>query len=89
MEPIGLGDVQDEQESGMRYDFDITLNLEMVEILEIVNQHLDVVLRADYLKMLDGVQVPSHKRRKVEEAIVEILHEHCGQSEGTEEWSLK
>lgn len=43
------------------------------ELRDLVDLHLTVDLRGDYLRMLDGVSIPKGRRLKVREAILKIL----------------
>lgn len=43
------------------------------ELLAIIDEHLPVKLRANYLRMRAGVQVPKPAREEVERAVLEIL----------------
>jgi len=43
------------------------------ETLSKINSRLDPLLRADFLRILDGVAVPKHRKNKVRQAVQEIL----------------
>lgn len=45
------------------------------ELFNIIDEKLDVLLRNDYLKMLEGVPVPANKKRRISEEILRILSE--------------
>lgn len=51
-------------------------NAEVAELLELIDTHLPIGLRAAYLKMQDGVRVPKEKRVAVEQAVSDILSRH-------------
>jgi len=51
-------------------------NLELEEIFIIINKNLEIELRADYLRMLDGITIPKVRRTMIEGRVVEILEEH-------------
>lgn len=52
---------------------EVVENAETAELLALIDEHLPLELRADYLRMRAGVQVPLLRRRQVDEAILGIL----------------
>ena len=48
----------------------------MNEITDIINIHLPVSLRSDYIKMKYNLRIPKYKRLLVEEAVIAILNKH-------------
>ena len=76
MEPLDIDNVNGNHNSNMYDDFDMLSFLERKEILSIINEHLDISLRSDYLKMIDGMYLPKQRRDMVENRIREILVEH-------------
>lgn len=72
MAPLDLSNISDENEKGTKiYDE----SLEVAEILKIIDIYLDVGLRATYLRMRAGENVPKSKRTEIERAIKDILKE--------------
>ena len=76
MEPIDINSVRDEHENNMRLDDDFINNIEDQELLDIVDTYLDVGLRADYLRILNGVYVPKPRREQIYYEINRILKEN-------------
>lgn len=76
MEPIDISKVRDEDEKNMKFESDILDILVTEEIFTLIDKHLNIHTRLDYLKMLDGVAIPAHRRNKVEQEIIEILREN-------------
>jgi hypothetical protein len=50
--------------------------LELDEVFTLINKHLEIHLRVDYLRMLEGLTVPKPKRDTIERRILEILEEY-------------
>lgn len=76
MEPIDIDHVNGDTEHNMYMEADFLLDVELSEILCIINQRLDVSLREDYLKMLEGITIPKNKRDLIEYNICEILEDN-------------
>ena len=81
MEPLDITNIRDEQEKNMRVSDDFIESIANQELLDIIDEHLDVSLRSDYLRVRDGTYVPKPRREQIIEEIVEILREH-GYEEG-------
>lgn len=52
---------------------DPSARVEEGELAHLIDERLPIELRSDYLKLRDGVLVERHRRRKVQEAVAEIL----------------
>jgi len=76
MEPLDINSIRDEHENNMRLDDDFIGGLEDQELLDMVDEHLDVSLRADYLRILNGVYVPKPRREQIYNEIHRILREN-------------
>lgn len=76
IEPIDIDNVRDEHEPNMCIEIDPLENMEINEILSIINTKLDVQLREDYLRMLQGVYISKQKRILIENKIIEILKKY-------------
>jgi len=76
MEPVDIDHINCDKEANTYITCNILENMELNEIFSIINLHLEVYLRTDYLKMLDGVHVPKNRRKIIENRIVEILNEY-------------
>jgi len=76
MEPIDIDRVNGDNESNMYTVCNPLNRMELNEILRIIDEHLDIQLRADYLRMLEGLYVQKSKREIIESQILEILEEH-------------
>lgn len=76
MEPIDIDNVNCNNEANAYEVQNLHEKLELDEIFSIINQHLEIHLRADYLRMLEGLHVPKPKREVIENRIIEILEEY-------------
>ena len=76
MEPIDISSVRAEHENNMRLDDSFVNNIEDQELLDIIDTYLDVGLRADYLRILNGVYVPKPRREQIYNEINRILKEN-------------
>jgi DNA-directed RNA polymerase specialized sigma24 family protein len=76
MEPIDIDNVNCNAEPNAYEYQNLHEQLELEEIFTIINKHLEVHLRADYLRMLEGLHVPKPKREVIENRILEILEEY-------------
>jgi DNA-directed RNA polymerase specialized sigma24 family protein len=75
MQPIDLDEVKDEQEDNMK-TADFTESVSNNELWELIDKHLHVSLRNDYMKMKNGMKISKARRKKVETAILEIVREY-------------
>tara|TARA_R110000744_G_scaffold99106_1_gene191456 strand:+ start:306 stop:860 length:555 start_codon:yes stop_codon:yes gene_type:complete len=76
MHPIDIDSVRQEGEKNMIFvsnESDIMANK---EIIRIIDMHLDISCRKDYLRMIDGVYVSKARREEVKSEIVRILGEN-------------
>ena len=76
MEPIDIDNVNCNNEANAYQTQNLHEQLELEEIFTIINKHLEIHLRADYLRILEGLHIPKHKREFIENRIIEILEEH-------------
>ncbi len=76
IDTISIDNVQDESESNMFYDVQFIDNIECEEVLKLIDIHLDINLRTDYLRMRDGMTISKVKKDRIYEAIDEILEEY-------------
>lgn len=83
MEPIDIDNVNCNMEPNAYEYQNLHEQLELDEIFTIINKHLEVHLRADYLRMLEGLHVPKPKREVIESRIIEILEEYGYEREQT------
>ena len=81
MDTLDISDIRDEKEGNMRLDDDFIEKIANEELLEIIDEHLDVSFRSDYLRVKDGTYVPKPRREQIMEEITEILKDH-GYEEG-------
>ena len=75
MKPIDIYNVRDEREQNMRVD-DHVDDIVQKELWNIIDKHLDIGLRADYIKIKNNVKLPKKRRVIVEQAIFDIMREH-------------
>lgn len=76
MEPIDIDNVNVNNEANAYEYQNLHEQLELEEIFTIINKHLEIHLRADYLRMLEGLHVPKPKREVIENRIIDILQEY-------------
>ena len=76
MDPIDIENVNDNKESNMYTTPNFLENMELDEIFLIINRELEIHLRIDYLKMLEGLHVPKIRRILIENRLLEILEGH-------------
>lgn len=81
MEPIDLDHVNCNNEQNTSYSFDPFQKVELDELFLIINKFLEIELRIDYLKMLEGITIPKVRRDFIENRIIEILEEHGYETE--------
>ena len=81
MDTLDISNIRDEKEGNMRLDDDFIEKMANEELLEIIDEHLDVSFRSDYLRVKDGTYVPKPRREQIMEEITEILKDH-GYEEG-------
>ena len=76
MEPIDIDHINCDNEKNAYEQPNILEKLELDEIFTLINKHLEISLRQDYLRMLEGLHVPKPKREVIENRILDILEEH-------------
>lgn len=81
IDAITLDLVDDEEEPSMSQCFNVIDEVELDNMVRLIDIHLPITLREDYLRLLDGVSIPRNRREKVENAITELLTEN-----GYEAW---
>lgn len=59
----------------LSYEEDIHLKIQMDEITEKIDRHLDSSFRSDYLKFINNVTIPKARRDQLIEALKDILYE--------------
>jgi hypothetical protein len=81
MDTLDITNIRDEKEKNMRLENDFVDSVADQELLEIIDEHLSVSLRADYLRIRDGTYVPKPRREQIIAKVIEILKEY-GYEEG-------
>ena len=76
MEPIDISHIRDEHEKNMRLENDFISDIEDGELFAIIDKHLPVELRGDYLRLKSGVYISKPRREQIHTAIYEIFEEH-------------
>ena len=76
MEPLDISNIRDHHESKMHVGDDFVIDIENKEIVHIVNRHMDISMRSDYLRMLDGVYVPKPRRVQILASVYQIIEEY-------------
>lgn len=81
MDTLDISNIRDEREANMRLEDTFVDNIANKELLEIIDEHLDVNLRSDYLRIRDGAYVPKPRREQIIEEVIQILRDY-GYEEG-------
>jgi DNA-directed RNA polymerase specialized sigma24 family protein len=81
MEPLDISNIRDESEKNMRLSDGFIDEIANQELLEIIDEHLDTSLRADYLRVRHGAYVPKPRREQISSEVRKILEEY-GHEEG-------
>lgn len=81
MEPLDISNIRDEAEKNMRLNDNFIDEIANQELLEIIDEHLDTALRADYLRVRHGAYVPKPRREQISSEVRKILEEY-GHEEG-------
>lgn len=81
MEPLDITNIRDEHEKNMRSEDEFIDKIANQELLDIIDEHLDVSLRSDYLRVRDGTYVPKPRREQIIREVIEILKDY-GYEEG-------
>jgi DNA-directed RNA polymerase specialized sigma24 family protein len=76
MEPLDISNIRDEAEKNMRLNDSFIDEIANQELLEIIDEHLDTALRADYLRVRHGAYVPKPRREQISSEIIRILEEY-------------
>jgi DNA-directed RNA polymerase specialized sigma24 family protein len=74
--PIDIMNVDDERENNMMTTVEPYDIIKNQEIRKIIDTELDMSLKADFLRMMDGVSVSKTKRLKIIEAIINIMEKY-------------
>jgi len=71
--PLDLNNIADEREGRTRMESTVVEDLATQELLELIDLHLPIDLRANYLQMRAGVSIPKARRKQIELVIREII----------------
>lgn len=74
--PIGISTVQDEHEDSMRIYHDLDIEVEYNTIVNILDEHIPLPLRALWIKMRNGITLTKSESQKILPTIHDILKEH-------------
>jgi hypothetical protein len=85
MNPIDISNVNCNNEPNTYTSYDMLEKIELEDIFLIINRELEIHLRRDYLKMLEGLSIPKVKRDIIENRILEILENH---GYGEQAWAV-
>jgi DNA-directed RNA polymerase specialized sigma24 family protein len=77
MEPLDIYSINDENEPSVHDTDDIINTLTINEYTVLIDRHLPMSLRMDYIKMKSNVYVSKQRRIEIEEEINKILKEHA------------
>lgn len=70
---LSIDHVRDDSESSMWSKVDFVNDYEVKEIFEQIDQKLPIDMRADFLRMRQGVSVPKARRNQIEDTILGIM----------------
>ena len=73
MHPIDLSNVEDEHEKNMKTDFDVLGFLDAKELDVMIEKHLSVELRTDYIKLKNNINISKKHKAILIDAIKEIV----------------
>ena len=76
MEPLDITEIRDEKEPNMSIGNEFVDTIEQRELIDIIDRKLEVSMRSDYLRMLNGVYVPKTRREQIIDAVVTIVMEY-------------
>jgi DNA-directed RNA polymerase specialized sigma24 family protein len=76
MTPIELDDVKDSREKHMKLSDASDDVAEANELRKLIDRHLPVQYRHDFLKMLNGIKVSKPRKTQIQQIIREILEEN-------------
>jgi len=76
MEPIDIYNIRDEHEKNMRLNNSFIDDIEQDELFGIIDIHLPVELREDYLKLKSGVSINKQRREIIQDVIFNIFQDH-------------
>lgn len=78
---ISLHNVNEEKELQLLFSANMSENMDLNIIKDIINIHLPVKFRVDYIKLKDGIKISKNKQDELIEVIREIVHNEYGKSE--------
>jgi hypothetical protein len=73
VEPLDICDISDESEPNMWHNSDTSFEVIIQEYMNLIDKHLNVSFRIDYLKMRAGAYVPKQRRIEIENEINKII----------------
>jgi hypothetical protein len=73
--PMPLLSASEEHESRLRQPSSVASEVESRELYDLIDEHLPIDLRADYLKLLAGAGngVTTDRRRRIQRVVAEVL----------------
>ena len=76
--PMNISQVSedDNNESCLGFEDDAHQALEKKEILEYIDARIPANMRKDYIRFKDGIQVPRHRKKMIQDLVAEILEEY-------------
>lgn len=74
--PIDISGVRDEYEPNMRQEDSVLENICQEETESLINKHLPVSMRADYLKVKYNIKIPKSRKDKLEQTVQQILKDN-------------
>jgi len=81
MAPLELSEINDEHEYNMKTCILGEHFVVYEELVTILDKYIPVNMRADYLKLKQGLKLPRYKVEKIQKIVLDILKEHYEQCE--------
>ena len=72
MKPTDIYNIHDEKEDNMKIQ-DHTETIEKQEVWNLIDKHLDIKYRADYIKIRNNIKIPKQRRLEIEQEIIKII----------------
>ena len=76
MEPLNIEHIRDEYEKNMKSMDNFVSEIDMAELFGLIDLHLNISLRSDYLRLMHGVYVSKPRREQIYTAITDIFDQH-------------
>ena len=78
MKPVDMNIINEGESAD---DFNVIDSMSFIELEQLIDKHLDVELRSDYLRMRQQQPIPKSRRKRVQEAVLAIKEEFYDENE--------